>query len=159
MWIYKTILRFILWFWPWTLPPHPLFFAAGGEWHRNHGAGPQFVGPDDRHTANLPSVERHQHPVHEEQPPYLLPALWPPGGLPAVPGGQCDWDYFINDRQSPYIHTISELHRVLCHHPTYWRNMTMTKTILKGDENELAISAITTLNVVIILTRCHFLQC
>lgn len=61
--------------------------CAGGEWHRDHGACPQCSGSNDSDQADLPALERHQHPLHEEQPSHLLAALRPTGGISAVSGG------------------------------------------------------------------------
>lgn len=71
-----------------SCPPVLLAPSAGGERRGHHGAGSQLPGPDDHHPSDLPAVEGHQRPLHEEQPPHLLAALRSTGGLPAVPGGK-----------------------------------------------------------------------
>lgn len=61
--------------------------SSGSERCRYHGAHSQLSGPDDHHSTDLSSVERHQRALHEEQSSHFLLALRPPGGLPAIAGG------------------------------------------------------------------------
>lgn len=61
--------------------------SSGSERCRYHGAHSQLSGPDDHHSTDLPTVERHQRALHEKQSSHFLLALRPPGGLPAIAGG------------------------------------------------------------------------
>lgn len=96
-----------------TASPGRVLFRppAGGERRGHHGAGSQLPGPNDHHPSDLPTVEGHQRPLHEEQPPHLLTALRSTGGLPAIPGGnkggegalwgliQITWWYGVNSQE------------------------------------------------------------
>lgn len=61
--------------------------SAGDQRHRDLGAYPQCTGPDDGDPADLSPVEGQQQPLHQTEPPDLLTAVWPPGRIPAEPGG------------------------------------------------------------------------
>lgn len=61
--------------------------TAGNQRHRHPGADPQRAGPHDGDPADLPTVEGQQQPVYETEPPHLIAAVRPTGGIPAEPGG------------------------------------------------------------------------
>lgn len=65
-----------------------LVIFPGNQWPGDSGSGPQRPWQDDCGPTDLP-ICQGQPEMHEEQPPHLLPALRPPGGLPPDATGQC----------------------------------------------------------------------